>query len=117
MADFIANQYTRITAAATWTEVAGSNKGLSGFASGDVAELDVLIQNWDADENLVEVAITATSSSPGSNVESYKKKLAAAEESNDFAQLQFILTGTEHLWVKSDQTDTRITVSGTTEDN
>lgn len=117
MAEFISNQYTRITSASTWTEVAGSNKGLNGFASGDVAELDVLIQNWSASLNTVEVAITATSSAPASDTEFFKQKLAGAENSGDFTQLQVILTGAEHLWVKSDQTDTRITVSGTKEDN
>lgn len=117
MAEFIANQFTRITSASTWTEVAGATKGLSGFASGDVAELDVLIQNWVANNNTVEVAITATSSAPSANTESLKRVLAAAESSGDYFQVQIILTGTEHLWVKSDQTDTRVTISGTKEDN
>lgn len=114
MAEFISTQFTRITSAATWTEVAGSNKGLNGFSTNDVAELDVLIQNWDADDATILVAITSDDQEPASDDVA---TLREVKKENEKIQLQVILKGAAHLWVKSDQTDTRVTVSGTTEDN
>lgn len=114
MAEFFSNQFTRITSSGTWTEVLGSNKGLAGFASGDNAEADVLIQNWSGSLNTVLVAVTSSSSAPNADTEAF---YTAELLDNGFVELKAVLTGTEHLWVKSDQTDTRVNVSGVKEDN
>lgn len=117
MSDFIDFQFTRITTANTWTEVAGPNKGLPNFAGNDVAELDVLIQNFTATPAVIDVAITSTNTQPAANTESVSRRLNGLRTTGDTLQLQNILKGTEVLWVRSDRTDTHVTVTGSMEDN
>lgn len=113
MATTLFNEDTRITSAGTWTEVCGATKGLSGFASGDVAHIDFLAQNMDVDDATILVAITATSSQPSADTDAFLVQVKAQYAT---IQLKLILTGTQHLWVKSDQTDTRVLVQGAAED-
>lgn len=110
MASEVVSENTRITAAATWTEVAGATKGLTGFnADNDTASLDVLIQNFDADPNTVLVAITATSTAPAADTDANYSEVL---DNLGKLQLDVLLKNTQHLWVKSDQTDTRVLVTG-----
>lgn len=111
---FTGNVFTRITAADTWTEVAGATKGLAGAGAGDNAELDVYVQNFDAANVTVHYQVTPTSTAPTSDDDTFA---TASLAENGTAQLAAILTGTEHLWIKNDGVDLRVNVSGTREDN
>lgn len=111
---FIPNELTRVTSTATWTEVAGATKGLSGFSTGDVAEIDVFVQSWNATDATVLFAVTSNSTAPAADTDAFYRVVLSE---NGIAQLQAILTETEHLWVKSDQTDVRVNITGSKEDN
>jgi hypothetical protein len=114
MTDIVQN--TRITSADTWTEVAGATKGVT---AGHKADIDFIVTNLDADANNVLIAITATSTAPSADTDAFTKvtlsALAAGASSHIFTGERLLLPSSHHLWVKSDQTDTRVMVSGYTE--
>lgn len=107
MASNLQRSRARITASATWTSVANAPADHEQM-------LDVVISNWDADANAILVAITTSSSAPGADTDaSFYQSLAAKGSSGDRLSLTgLILKAGEYLWVKSDQTDTRVDVSG-----
>lgn len=111
MTTFIPNTFTRITAANTWTEVAGATKGLAGGVT--VAELDGVIVNWATSAAEVLIAITADSTPPASDDVAIRPISLAADRG--FEPFDAVLTGDEHIWVKSDQTDTRVNIVGSKE--
>lgn len=109
----------RMTSAATWTEIAGaSSSGKTAITSGDRAYLDIQLQNWDADEATVELAITPDSGSPTSDEEFAKfilPAIASAVNTSMVLMERIYLPSDAHIWMKCDQTDTRALVNGYTE--
>lgn len=110
----------RITSAATWTEIAGaSGTGKTAITSGDRAFLDVLIANFDADANTVLIAVTPDATAPTADTDAFDQTIlsASAEGANAHQYLleRVYLPSDAHIWVKSDQTDTRVLINGRTE--
>lgn len=110
----------QITSADTWTEVAGAD-GTSKTAIGAThrANLDLTVTNLDADPNSILVAITPDSTAPSADTEAFYKgtltALAAGVNSHVATFERVFLPAGAHLWLKSDQTDTRVLVNGETE--
>lgn len=103
------NIFTRVTTTNTWTEIAGATKGLAGAGATDEAELDVLAQNWAASDATILFAVTANSTAPASDDAAFFRTIKGQDE---IIQLQAVLIGTQHLWLKSTQNDTRVNVTG-----
>lgn len=112
MASEIYYNQTRITASATWTQVATP-------ASGQEILVDVSIVNWTANANTVLVAIKSSSPSADTDAQ-WKYVLLKSPASGTDAGYEAGIEGLlikdgDKLYVKSDQTDTRVLVEGFSE--
>lgn len=110
----------RITSAATWTEVAGASaSGKTAIPGTDRGFLDITLCNFDADANTVLVALTADSTTPSADTDAFFTAILSANVAGASAHLATLervyLPEDAHIWVKSDQTDTRVLVNGLTE--
>ena len=106
-----------ISSADTWTEVLGSSKGLSDFnatGSDDVAYVTIFIENFDTtNDNTIEVAIKVGSSAPGDDTETvHRDVLGILSTGTHFTSLDFVIKNTQHVFVKSNRTSTRVRVEG-----
>lgn len=116
MASSLIRTRTRITAANTWTEVCGATKGL---AAGFEGLIDIAIANWATANATVLVAITDTSTAPSADTAAdWTRVLNPAPTAPTSSGYECYLEGLllrdgNHLWVKSNQTDTRVAVAGT----
>lgn len=110
----------RITSASTWTEVAGASaSGKTAIPNTDRGYLDITICNFDADANTVLIALTADSTTPSADTEAFYTAILSASAAGSNAHVvtleRVYLPEDAHIWVKSDQTDTRVLVNGLTE--
>ena len=111
----------RVTTTSTWTELAGaSGTDKTAIASGQRGFLDLTISNWHAsNSNVVLLAVTADATAPSADTEAFLKHTlsAQAEGSNNHILLleRVYLPSDAHIWLKSDQDDTRVLVNGETE--
>lgn len=108
---------TTISSADTWTEVLGSSKGLSDFnatGSDDVAFVTIFIENFDTtNDNTIEVAIKVGSSAPVDASETvHQDVLGILSAGTHFTSLDFVIKNTQHVFVKSNRTATRVRVEG-----
>jgi len=97
--------FTRITSADTWAKVAEIGTGFT-------LDFDYIVMNADAGDAQISLAVAANDAAPASDTEHYIQA--------DVAQ-NGVVTGSEligparALYVKSNQTDTRVRISGISE--
>jgi len=101
----IYENFTRITSAATWTKVAEIGTGFT-------LDFDYLVMNADADDAQIEFAVAADDIPPAADTEHY---IQAGVSQYGVITGSELIGADRALYVKSDQTDTRVRVSGNTE--
>ena len=107
MDTFTPNIFTRATVSNTWTEIAGATKGLAGGVI--EAELDAVVVNWAESPATVLIALTSDDTPPASDDVAIRRVALAKDGLVPFS---VVVTGNEHLWIKSDQPDARANVVG-----
>jgi hypothetical protein len=101
----------RITASATWTEITAASP-----AAGKETLVDVIITNFDADAATVMYAIK--SSAPSADTDANDIEIldglpaALGDAGHKWTLSSLLIPDGSKLYVKSDQTDTRVTCSG-----
>lgn len=103
-------EQTRVTATGTWTEILGATKGLSDFTDiNDQVYADALIVNFATDDATILVALTDDDTPPAADTDAI---VGDIKSQYGRLPLQLLVTGTQHVWIKSDQNDTRALVTG-----
>tara|TARA_R110001583_G_scaffold128510_3_gene280291 strand:+ start:684 stop:1001 length:318 start_codon:yes stop_codon:yes gene_type:complete len=97
--------FTRITTADTWTKVAEATDGFT-------LDFEYIVTNFDVDKALISFAVAADDTDPAADTEYY-----ASSDTEQYGTVTGSeLLGPERaLYVKSDQTDARIRVTGVRE--